>query len=370
MRDAMPEPTADSVLDHHVPPRSPRLRRIGGSLALATALVLGGCTTTTGSTGTTANAGGGGGGGNDATGAQDAGNDGAGAAVQLLSNYPLNAQFPEGGAYDVSGKAFFVGSIGDGSVHRVAALSGAESTYFEETADGKWWTLGMDVDDARRRLWVCAMDDRSPDPRAGWIWVFDLNTGERIANHPLSKAAADATCTDVVVGPDGDAYVVDREQPNVYRVSLTDGAALFATDPVLKGTIAGQNAVVLLPDASALLSVVYTPPTLVRIDLADASVRKVTIHGPFTDDALLGGADGMDYRNGSVYVAFTSKLVRVIPRADDWAEGDATSTDVASGMTAAIHTPDGLFLLNGQSIRFALEQETDPFALVRYLGAL
>jgi hypothetical protein len=39
-------------------------------------------------------------------------------------------------------------------------------------------------------------------------------------------------------------------------------------------------------------------------------------------------------------------------------------------VTAAIHTPDGLFLRNGQSIRFALKQETDLFALVRYLGAL
>ena len=73
-------------------------------------VALGVCTTTTGSSGTTVTTGGsggaGGGGGvggdgNDTAGQQDAGSDGAGAPVQLLSNYPLKAQFPEGGAYDV-----------------------------------------------------------------------------------------------------------------------------------------------------------------------------------------------------------------------------------------------------------------------------
>jgi sugar lactone lactonase YvrE len=179
----------------------------------------------------------------------------------------------------------------------------------------------------------------------------------------------------VVVAKDGSAYVVDREAPNVYKIALdADGKpqdpVLFATDPMLKGTIAGQNAVVLLPDESALLTVVYTPPALVRIDLATQAVTKVTLHGPFKDDAPLSGADGMDVRNGSVYVAFSSKLVRAIPRAADWAEADTTSTDIAAGMTGVINTPDGLFLLNGQSIRFALKQETDPFQLVRYLGLL
>ena len=50
----------------------------------------------------------------------------------------------------------------------------------------------------------------------------------------------------------------------------------------------------------------------------------------------------------------------------------ATSTDVdiPSGMTDVVSTPNGLYLLNGQAVRFALGQATDPFALVRYVGAL
>lgn len=198
----------------------------------ALVFVLAACTTTTGSGGTTVGGTGGTGGtGVDASSKADGSSSGSDteAPLQLFSNYAVQAQFPEGGAFDVSGKALFVGSLGDGSVHRINAVNGAEKVFF---------------------------------------------------------------------------------------------------------------------------------------------VKKVTVHGPFEDDAPLGGADGMDYRNGSVYVAFTSKLVRVVPRAADWAEGDATRAEVALGMTAAINTPDGLFLLNGQSIRFALKQEPDPFTLGRYLGAL
>lgn len=124
-----------------------------------------------------------------------------------------------------------MGSLGDGSVRRVDATTGAETVLFTEAAPGRWWTLGMDLDAARRLLWVCAMDDRSPSPRAGPVWVFDLAAGTRVASVPLSAARPDATCTDVAVVSDGAGYVVDREQPDVYRVDRATGASLFVTDP-------------------------------------------------------------------------------------------------------------------------------------------
>lgn len=286
------------------------------------------------------------------------------------ARYPLGARYPEGGTWDEAGRAFYVGSLGDGSVRKVDAATGAETVLFSETAPGRWWTLGMDVDVARRRLWVCAMDDRSPSPRAGSIWVFDLNTGMRVANHALSAAHADATCTDVAVTADGVGYVVDREQPNIYRVELAAGPSMFVTDPALAAGVVGQNAVVVLPDQSALLSLVYLPSSLVRIGLADRSVRRVAIDGPFRDTTLLAGADGMTLANGSAWVAFTSKLVRVTPTGADWATARATITDVPNGMTDVVSTPGGLYLLNGQAVRFALMQPTDAFALARFEGEL
>jgi sugar lactone lactonase YvrE len=226
------------------------------------------------------------------------------------------------------------------------------------------------VDVERRRLWVCAMDDRSPDPRAGFLWVLDLNTGERIANHALADAAPNATCTDVALTKDGVGYVGDREVGNVYKVDVSGGASLFASSPDLKANFVGQNAMVVLPDESAMLTVLYLPSALARVDLADASVTLVDIQGPFEDTSALAGADGMTFMDGSAYVAFTSKLVKVTPQSAEWSVATSTEAALPSGMTDVVRTPEGLFMLNGQSVVFAFGNQPEPFQLVRFTGQL
>ncbi|MFT3767927.1 MAG: SMP-30/gluconolactonase/LRE family protein [Minicystis sp.] len=337
----------------------------------------GGSTTSTGSTSGDGGSGGVGGTGgtassNSSSTASASGTGGSGGTAPLVwkDSYPLEAQYPEGGTYDPAGHAFYVGSLGDGSVHRVDAATGAETVLFTETAPGTWWTLGMDVDVTRRRLWVCAMDDRSPDPRAGYIWIFDLETGKRLRNHALSAAATDATCTDVALTKDGRGYVGDREAGNLYRVDIDAGASLFVSDPGLSAAFVGQNSTVVLPDESALLTVTYGLPHLVRVDLATKAVKEVDIDGTFSDFSPLAGADGMTLAGGSAYVAFTSKLIKVTPTLGDWSKATSVAVDVPSGMTDVVSTPNGLYLLNGQSVRFALGTTPDPFALVRFVGDL
>jgi hypothetical protein len=137
-----------------------------------------------------------------------------------------------------------------------------------------------------------------------------------------------------------------------------------------EASFVGQNALVVLPDESALLSLLYLPSGLVRVDLKDASVKPVDITGKFSDLTPLHGADGMAYANGSVYVAFTQKLIRVKPTLGDWSAATAANVDIPNGMTDIVSTPNGLYLLNGQSVRFALGQAPDPFQLVRFTGSL
>ncbi len=289
--------------------------------------------------------------------------------IEFQDSYALDAQFPEGGAYDGETAAFYFGSLFDGSVHSLDATSGAESVLFSESAPGTWWTLGMDVDAARRKLWVCAMND-DDDPRSGHVWIFDLETGERTSAYDLRDAAEDASCTDVAVTSDGLGYVTDREQGNVYVVDEDSGPALFTYSADLEAALVGQNSVVVLPDESALLAILYSPSSLARIDLTTGEVATVEIDGKFSDLSFLAGADGMTCRDGSVYVAFTSVLIRVTPSFADWSQATSEYEDVPSGMTDVISTPGGLYLLNGQAIRFALGSETDPFELKRYTGSL
>jgi sugar lactone lactonase YvrE len=288
---------------------------------------------------------------------------------RFRANYPVSAQYPEGGAFDATDEVFYVGSLGDGSVHRIDVGTGRDDLFFKETAAGKWWTLGMDVDDDRGNLWVCAMDD-SKKPRVGRIWIFDLETGERIQDHKLTDVVPDATCTDVAVTEDGVGYVGDREQGNIYRVDLEDGASLFTKSALLKGHLAGQNSMVVLPDQSALLSVVYLLPALVRVDLETGEAKKVKIDGKFSDLTPLAGADGLTMHQGRAYVAFTTNLIRLTPTDESWTRATSKWEHVKNGMTDVISTPGGLYLLNGQAVRFALKSKPDPFQLARYSGNL
>jgi hypothetical protein len=155
----------------------------------------------------------------------------------------------------------------------------------------------------------------------------------------------------------------------VYQVDIDAGPSLFVSDPALSATFVGQNANLVLPDQSALLTVLYGPPSLVRVDLATKAVTTVTIDGTFSDLSPLAGADGMAYSGGSVYVAFTSKLIKVTPTVADWSEATSIAVDVPDGMTDVEATPNGLYLLNGQSVRFALGTTPDPFQLVKFEGS-
>lgn len=289
--------------------------------------------------------------------------------------YPIDADFTEGGIYDPAAHAFFVGSLGSGGVYRIDAETGVQSTLFEPDEAGVWWTLGMDLDVVDNRLYVCAMDDRreldEEHDYAGWLWGFDLATGERVIRQALGDAADGGTCTDVAVADDGTVYVNDRQNPRLY--AFTDGELeMLVEDDRLAGGIVGQNALVVTPDQSALLSLVYLPSRLVRIDLADLSVSDVEIDGDFSDlTPALSGADGMalDGEDG-VLVMFTTQLNRLVPVTPAWRQAISTTVDVDGSMTDVVQTPAGPYLLNGQAVRFALGNDTDPSALRRFVGEL
>lgn len=294
--------------------------------------------------------------------------------AMFRASYPLSARFTEGGTYDPTSHRFFVGSLGDGSVHSIGGNTATDEVFYRETAPGRWWTLGMDVDVTRRRLAVCSMEDRralgdSSHPYDGYILVFDLDSGARVARVPLAPAFATATCTDVAFSADGGMYVCDREHPRIYRIAPGGALSTFVTNDLLAGGAVGQNALVMLPDQSALLSLIYLPSRLVRIGITDRRVTDVSLRGTFFDGLpLLSGADGMTLSGTALLVAFTSQVTRVTPTLADWSAASTATLDVPAGMTDIVHTPGGDYLLNGQSVTFAHGTTPNPFQLMRFVG--
>ncbi|MEM6954273.1 MAG: hypothetical protein AAF645_01255 [Myxococcota bacterium] len=302
----------------------------------------------------------------------DAAEDAAPDGGALLERYSLAALHPEGGAFDAEANRFFVGSLEAGTVQSVDAETGEETVFFEGEPEGEWWTLGIDLDTARRRLWVCAMDDQretSDDeiPYDGYVWLFDLDSGERLEVFDLSVLAESATCTDVAVHPDGTAYVTDREAGTIYALREGEAGDVFATDRLLEGNLAGQNGIVVDAERDILLVVVYQPSRLVRVPLNVGRIREVNLLGDFSDVGPIGtGADGIDpLSDGSVVVVFTSKLMHITPTTDDWMNAELESMDVAPTMTDVIVANDQAYLLNGQALEFALGVDPVPFELVR-----
>jgi len=234
----------------------------------------------------------------------------------LLSDEAL---VPESGSFDPTSRSFYVSSATRGDITRVDA-DGTESIFFSAPSGEEWRSLGTIVDDAARRLWVCAqrLADETQE-----IWVFDLQSGERELALDLASVEAGSTCNDIAVDGEGLAYISDSENPRVYRADANAGTVeAWADDPLLSPTgsgIFGGNGIAVTEDGGyVIVSKTSTgaPPRLLRI----ARENPADIVGIVTTPELQGFADGMSFLGGDLYIAMVGAgNVARLRSGDDWA---------------------------------------------------
>lgn len=268
--------------------------------------------------------------------------------------------FPEGGAYDPVDHAFFVGSLRHGNITRVAE-DGNETIFFAGTGEAERYTLGMQVDAARRRLWVCTTHDK-----LGRVWIFDLASGRRITDLDLTTVNPVAACNDLLLDSDGSAFVSDRENHHIYKIDADGRLSIWADDPLLHGSLVSLNSMDFTEDRSALLTATYLPPSLVRVSLANPrDVRAVDLTGDLFMDGfnVLNGPDDLIMHDGQLIVAFGSSLKRVTPSDASWSHATVKSTRTIGGVTALIEDGAKLYGVNGQSVRYALGVTPRPFEI-------
>ena len=294
-----------------------------------------------------------------ADGTVDTGKADDGSSVRVLHHFSDKALYPEGGAFDAKTGAFYVGSLGHGNLTRVNA-DGTE-TLFDKGGEADRYTLGMQVDVARRLLWVCTTKSS-----LGRIRIYDLETGVRTADIDLTTANPKAACNDVLLETDGTALVSDRENPYIYKIDLAHHVSVWAHDPLLKGAVVSLNSMDFTPDHSAVITATYLPPTLVRVDHANPKrVTEVALDGDLFMDGfnLLNGPDDLIVHHGEVIVAFGSSLKRITPDDASWTSATVKSTRTIGGVTALITSGDKVYGVNGQSVRFALHVAPKPFEI-------
>lgn len=286
----------------------------------------------------------------------------------LLDVYDLEGDmlYPEGVAYDPTDKAFYVGSLGDGSLHRIDA-DGTQSL-FAAAPRGEWATSGIAVDEANRRLWACAGQGDAEQQQV--IWVYDLASGDLGETFVLGDIAEGADCNDVTVGPGSLAYVSDPPLGVVHRLEFGGTAEIWATDDRFAPKIAGLglNGLAVTPDESALILAKFIMPTLFRISLDDPSdITEVELSGDsFTGGSPTSGADGIVFVGDALFVTFDA-VVKRVDFNDDATTGVVSTLEVPDdGLSTAANAEESLFVVKSEVTTFVLGGRPElPFQILR-----
>jgi len=225
---------------------------------------------------------------------------------------PGDNVFPEG-ITEGGGTAFFVGSMGDGTIYRGDAATGTVEVFVPPDGDGRVTITGLDLD-AYGRLVACDYD-------GGQLFVYDLATRKLAARRALP--AEEAWPNDVVVAGDS-AYVTDTRHPRVWRLPVgRDGVgdAELAIDLAAFGPAdpAYLNGIVAHPDENTLLVASQGEGgTLWRVDLAGRDATPVDLGGyEFNADGMLLDGDllyGVTNRGEDIEsISFMISVARLAP---------------------------------------------------------
>ncbi|MGY1828281.1 SMP-30/gluconolactonase/LRE family protein [Blastococcus sp. SYSU DS0541] len=213
-----------------------------------------------------------------------------------LSGDPEGSQF-EGIAVAGKGRAFYVTETTGGELHRGRLDHPRTDVWLDEDdalADGRRVAVGI-ATDRRERVYVAGGDNRTQDGApadAPDFWIYDddrdlLAALRMPVDGPLFL-------NDVVIGPDGAAYVTDSTTPRIFRIAREHGDWTASLWSDAAGTIAqepgtfGLNGIEVAPDRRSLVVAHSAAGQLWRFDLATAAPTLVD-----TGDVDLTSADGL-----------------------------------------------------------------------------
>jgi sugar lactone lactonase YvrE len=255
----------------------------------------------------------------------------------------------EGIGYDAHTQRYYVSETTGGEIHRGNLRSAAATEWLQgDGTDGRWTARGVTVD-ARGRVYVAGGPNGIDHPGAPDLWVYDRD-GRLLA--ALRTGVPNAFLNDLVIGPDGAAYVTNSNAAQVFRVSETQGrwsirswVDASATIPVTTGFNLGG--IVLSPDRRALVVAQGNVGKLWRFSLGTGAVSAIDAGG-----ADLVNADGLVQDGRRLWVV--RNFSRVLSTLDLSADGrrarlvSATPTDPSRVLTTAKLAQGRLLLVDSK----------------------
>ena len=200
---------------------------------------------------------------------------------------------PEGIAWDAQSGDFFVGSLHERKIVRIAP-SGAITDFVPTGTDGLEDVLGLKVDPGRRRLWACTAASARAGAAAGSsaLLAFDVDTGKLLRAYWLKEAGTKHLLNDLAFTAGGEVYVTDSDADSLYRLGAEGESLEVFIGP---GTFRYPNGIALSADEKRLYVADFQSGLSV-VDLATKGTQPL----PLPANVSSHGIDGLYVDAGSL----------------------------------------------------------------------
>ena len=212
-------------------------------------------------------------------------------AAEVFVTFEDRKLYPEGIAWDAETGDLFTGSFSHNKIVRISP-DGTIADFGTSATDDLGGVLGMWVDTPRRELWAVAGSTSMEEMNHRAELVrYQVDTGRLVARYPAPELEETILVNDVVVTPDGTAWVTEGLLGGLYRVP-PDGEELELFLP-LTG-LGFANGIAAAGDGFTIY--VAHAEGLSAIDPTTGAIERVVPEGDFT----LVSADGLSWADGDL----------------------------------------------------------------------
>jgi hypothetical protein len=250
--------------------------------------------------------------------------------AEIFVTFDDNRLSPEGIAWDSETGDLFTGSFLLNKILRIAP-DGTVSDLGDSADDGLGGVLGMSVDARRRELWAAAGSTSMEEmTHPAELVRYNIDTGELVGRYPAPETDRVLLVNDVVVTPDGTAWLTESLGSALYRLPAGgEKLELFVELP----DFGFANGIAASGDGRTIY--VGHAEGLSAIDSQTGAIERVVPQGNFT----LVSADGVSWADGTLILvqnqrSLNNRVVQV--------ELDSTGRKALSLRHLSIGLPSGL----------------------------